>query len=906
MSRLKLFLLGPPRVELEGVPVEIKRRKGLALLSYLAVTNERQPRETLATLLWSESSHRRARKALRRDLSELNLALAGAWLEADQASVGLRSGFWLDMAQFQSGLAHEATDPQTLMAAVELYRDDFLAGFTLPDCAAFDEWQFFQTESLRQALAFALERLVDLLGDQADYEGAIPYARRWLALDSLHEPAHRQLMQLYAQAGQQAAALRQYEICRQTLAEELGVSPAPETTTLYDDIRTGKLTTTAAISPVPLPPRSSAPRRHNLPTQTTTFIDREGELADIQRLLLDEPDCRLLNLVGPGGIGKTRLALAVATESRDAFPDGAYFVSLTPVGEVEYIVPAMAKALRFTFYGQTDPKDQLLDYLGQKRMLLLIDNFEHLFEGANLLSDILSHAPHVTLLVTSRERLHLQEEWVYEVRGLHFPTVEGETSEVSETSEVLASYSAVELFLQRARQTEANFAPSAADLADIGRICQLVEGMPLGLELAAPWIRTLSCREIAVEIEHSLDFLTTPLRNVPERHRSLQAVFDRSWQLLDSDEQHLFASCSEFWGGFTRASILQVTGTTLPTLAALVDKSLLRREATGRYVIHELARQFARKKHQSLPEAEVQATYQEHAQYFLDLVRRQEPALFGPEPQQAIAIIQADLENVHAAWHWAWSHRETDLMAKALEPLTRFYKMAGLVHTAEQILAATVKQIERTSLSGAHARLYGRVSFYQVEMLYLLAHYEEATTAAEAVYAMGLAEGKPALQARTQILLGLIAYKHGTMEKARQHFERGHALSLQVDDDRLLAYALDNLGNILHILKVSDYGLAQHQQACRIAREQGDRWALATYLSNLGWMHYDKWELEVALNYFQQALGLLQQLNVRYDMIETLLRIGHTYDRLRKDELALEHFQQAVQITEELGLKDVS
>jgi serine/threonine protein kinase len=258
-AELQLHLLGPPRVELEGLPLEIKRRKALALLIYLAVSGEPQPRDRLATLLWPESTQQNARKALRRDLSELNLALGGVWLDVDRESVGLRAGFGLDVTQFQQYLADEADDPHSLIAATDLYRDDFLTGFTLPDCPEFDEWQFFQSESLRQTLASALKKLVDTLSGQADYEAAIHYARRWLALDPLHEPAHRQLMQLYAQAGQQAAALRQYDLCRQTLAVELGISPAEATTALYNDIRTGKFATDASITPAPPPPPPPPP-----------------------------------------------------------------------------------------------------------------------------------------------------------------------------------------------------------------------------------------------------------------------------------------------------------------------------------------------------------------------------------------------------------------------------------------------------------------------------------------------------------------------------------------------------------------------------------------------------------------------------------------------------------------------
>ena len=659
MTNLSLYLLGPVRVKLNEADIEVKPRKALALLIYLAVTAERQARDSLATLLWPESSQRLSRQAVRGRLSELNQALGSDWIEADRERIGLRPGFWLDVAEFEQIQALESNDPQSLIAAVDLYRDDFLSGFTLPDCPDFDEWQYFQSESLRQSLASALERLAALLNSQGNPETAISYARRWLALDPLHEAAHRQLMQLYARAGQQAAALRQYEICRQTLEDELGISPAPETTSLFDNIRTGRL---SPITPAPLTARS----HHNLPTQTTSFIGREDELADIKRLLLKARNCRLLNLLGPGGTGKTRLALAAANHMLDAFPDGVYFVSLAPVSEETDIVPAIADALRFTFYGQDDPKDQLLNYLGQQQLLLIVDNFEHLLDGAALLSDILGQAPNVTLLTTSRERLNLQEEWVYEVGGLAFPTA------TEATSKGLSSYSALELFAQRARQTVSNFAPSEDEMTDIGRICQLVEGMPLGIELAAPWIRTLSCAEIAAEIEGSFDFLSTTLRNLPERHRSLRVVFEQTWGRLSEAERAVLMQLSVFRGGCTREAAEQVTGATLPLLTSLVDKALLRRVNTGRYELHELIRQFAETRLQTNPQAAEQAQ-QQHHEYFVAFLKTRTAGVRGKRQLETVNEIRADMDNVRLVWRRAVANRDAEAIERVAECLYVYY-----------------------------------------------------------------------------------------------------------------------------------------------------------------------------------------------------------------------------------------
>ncbi len=256
MANLRLCLLGPMWIKLGEDDLEIKPRKALALLIYLAVTAERQSRDFLATLLWPNSGQSRARHSLRNRLSELIMTLGNDWIDADRERVALRAGYWLDVAEFQHYLAKGANDPQPLIAAADLYRDDFLTGFTLPDCPRFDEWQFFQTEGLRQAQASALERLVGLLTSQADYDTAIPHARRWVALDPLHEPAHYQLMQLYARAGQQSAAMRQYDLIRQTLADELGLSPSQETTALYNDIQAKKVAgRTSKPQPAPQPPR---------------------------------------------------------------------------------------------------------------------------------------------------------------------------------------------------------------------------------------------------------------------------------------------------------------------------------------------------------------------------------------------------------------------------------------------------------------------------------------------------------------------------------------------------------------------------------------------------------------------------------------------------------------------------
>src|SRR6266568_554280 len=319
----------------------------------------------------------------------------------------------------------------------------------------------------------------------------------------------------------------------------------------------------------------------NLPLPRTSFVGRASELDEIDRLL-EDPDCRLLTLVGPGGAGKTRLALEAAARRVDRYPHGVHFVPLASVSSPEFLTPAVAEAIQFAVDGAHSgfsAEDQLLDYLSERSTLLVLDNFEHLVEGSGLLGEMIERAPHVELLTTSRERLNVQSEWVFDVDGLG----------LAENGS--GSASAVRLFVERAKQVTPGFALD--DTSQALRICRLVDGMPLGIELAASWVSMLSCAEIADEIEGNIDFLTTSMRDVPERHRSLRAVIDQSWRLLTDEQRSAFSRVSVFRGSFDRSAAAAVSGGGLGLLSELVSKSLLRRPDFGRFELHELLRQYA-------------------------------------------------------------------------------------------------------------------------------------------------------------------------------------------------------------------------------------------------------------------------------------------------------------------------
>jgi predicted ATPase/DNA-binding CsgD family transcriptional regulator len=409
--------------------------------------------------------------------------------------------------------------------------------------------------------------------------------------------------------------------------------------------------------------------RHNLPSQPTSFIGRESEIAEIVALLTD-PACRLLTLTGLGGIGKTRLALQSVHSTAGHFPNGVFLVPLQPLQTASQVLSAVIEALNLQT--SRDPHAELLNWLEDKRLLLVMDNFEHLLDGANIVTDILNAAPRVKLLVTSRDPLRLQEEWVRQVRGLDYPD--------DASGQFRSGYSAMQLFIERARQKRGDLRPEK-EHAHIVRICQLVEGMPLALELAAGWVGTLSCAEIAAELEYNTALLAARAHNISPRHQSMQAVFDHSWRLLTEREQAVMRRFTVFRGGCTRTAAEQVTGADLPLLAGLVEKTLLRHDPdTGRYDIHELVRQYAGERLKT--SGEMEAIRDAHSVYYAAFLHEQWGPLRTAQQVAALDTIEAEFENIHAAWQMMVEQRDDAQLSLSVYPVWYYCDLRGRYHDA--------------------------------------------------------------------------------------------------------------------------------------------------------------------------------------------------------------------------------
>ena len=903
MPRVALFVFGPPRVTREGEPVEMDTRKALALATYLAVTGESHSRDSLAALFWPLSDQPHGLAALRRTLSTLRGAVGEGKLEADGKHLALKpsADFWLDVHQFHSllekckthahppqNVCHDCLAP--LSEAVSLYRADFMAGFSLRDSLVFDEWQSFQTESLRLDLASALERLVHCHRERGEFEPAISYARRWAALDPIDKFPNYVLMQMYTWVGQRAAALRQYQEYEQVMAQELGVPPEVDITQLYQTIRENRL--------LPLPARVEPVRSHNLPLQPTPFVGRDEELLEIGQLL-DRGLCRLLTLFGPGGIGKTRLALQVASQWVGEFRDGVHFVPLAHVVSSDLVVPAIAESLAFSFRAGADPKEQLLSYLREKELLLLLDNLEHLLEtdGTGLVVEILSSVAGVKLLTTSRERLNLRWEWPFEVQGLRFPT--------NVTAAAFEDYSAIQLFLQSAGRVQPGFRLSEAEKPYVVRICRSLEGMPLGIELAAAWVELSSCQDIAQEIEHNLSFLATSRRDVPERHSSLEAVFEHSWRLLSEEERIVLSRLSVFRNGFQRQAAQSVAGASLIFLSALLHKSFLRRSSGRRYEMLEVLRQYAEDKLQQSPEAWDQI-HSRHCEYFAEFLFQREDLLKREKPQQALDEIGQEIDNVRAAWRWAVADRKQEQIEKSLESLYRFYEMRSWFLEGEEALGQAARALEGGIDAGDEPEgcgsdaLLARVLTHKGWFCLKLSRFQEGRELLKASLSAFRRLDVPGETARALNHLGYASAMLGDFDEAARLFQEATTIYKAIGDLIGMASSLNNIGIVAMQQKRHAEAELLLKESLAIREKTGNLSGMVDSLTNLGLVAETLGQYAEAKGFHRKCFGVCIELDDWWGIANSLCNLGFSFCALGEILAAWKCFQESLEIAMDL------
>ena len=910
---LQIECLGGFEVRLHKRPLtRFYSQKSKALLAYLAVEAGRSlDRSHLAGLLWPDYPEKRARHSLSQTLTTLRKDLGGAdvtavFLHSTAQTLRFEASetVFVDVLAFAAQQTavrqHNHANPLTctdcllrLQQAADLYTGPFLHQFMLDDSDLFEEWLSARREHLLQQAVDVFTRLGDSYAAQKRLEEALQVGQRLLEIVPWQESAHHQRMSLLAQQGQRIQALAQYDLLCDVLLAEFGIEPAEETTLLWHAIKTGS-------SPTPATARNGAVV--SLPGNTTPFIGREPEMALLNQRL-SEQAYRLISLVGPGGIGKSRLALEAARNNAQLFADGVCFVPLAAMQQPEEVPVAIATELGLMFDSSNQsPQQQLLAALRPKQMLLLLDNLEHLLGNEtavspliDLLLELLRQAPALLLLTTSREQLNLQVEDLHLLHGLPIP----ETNDLTTAKR----FAAVRLFCDRAYRLQKSFQLTHANLADVIRICKLVEGLPLGIELAATWIRDLDCAGIAQALESSAELLQTTARDVVPQHRSVHAAFAHSWQLLTAQEQAVVSQLAIFPGSFSAAAAVAVAGATPLLLARLGHKSLVRGVENGRYDLHSLLRRFSLEK---LAEnsTQAQAAQQRHSDYYLNFVTQRSLSLHGDAPQLALTEIRQELENVRQAWQWSIdnAHFTPIVEGNFLASLIRFYLSTGLRAEGESTFEYALHHVEHIAEHAPHTyQLRQNLLAALAEMLIPQSKFESAIAHAEAVIALAVAHQDVAGQAWGQHLLGAAYAKKGDLVTAYQHLKTALALAHQAGQLAKESEILRFLGTTARDLGDRVQAARYLEQALAMNRERGNRTREQADLLFLGAVYMERYDYVPALRYIQDALQLIKTTGDQGMEARIENSTGFGLAALGRYEAALDHHHNSRRIALQIG-----
>lgn len=919
VSELRINLLGPLHVTLDSEAAAFRTDAERALLAYLS-SHQGAPlrRDALAALLSPDRDDSSALTYLRNRLTRLRGVLADdqadpPWLSIDRKQIALRDGddIAIDLTRFQQLLqqveshAHRQlagcpTCLERLQEAVALVRGEFLAGLNFAS-ETWEAWLLGQREHITQRALDAMSRLREAYGEQGDWEALLAVAQRQLLLEPWLEAAHRDAMLASYRLGDRNGALAQFAQCKQLLWDELGVPPEEETAALHRQILDGEL-----------PEKTGATPDVNLPAAADPFCGREAEQALLLERLVD-PAHRLITLVGTGGVGKSRLAVEVGRQVTAGFPDGVWFVGLDGMqGDAEQIQIAVGEAVGLGQRGQSLSGEQAIALLREKRILIILDNCETVLDGLSFLPAWLRRAPGVAVLATSRQPLNFQAESVVLLDGL--PTGDGEPG------------AAESLFAQRARMARADFALSAEVLPAVRHICELVDGLPLGIALAAAWVRRRSLAQIGDAIGASLDFLSSSLRDVDPRHRSVRAAFETSWQLLSADEQAALAALSVFPASFSAQAAEAVAGASFLHLDALCEKSLLQQQHDAeRYSLHALVRQFGAEK---LAEGRREAE-KAFADYYYQLAHshRDDYSRLQPEWRNFAAAIRG----VHGLAAWQRLLAFVDVLDEARFRQIRFGEMRDGLALAVDAARALGDQpglariLLRLGEVETELNDYPAAEEHLAEALPLLYRLEDGRGLGQAKYLLGRMRGERSQDEQAAHLLAeaerifadegdalgrakslnLLAVCHmrldGEYDAATAHLEASVALLRGMAPSAVYAEALRYLARINSRsggFDAADDLLAEAGRVCDAVQDRGE-YAAVLYERMVLDKRRGAWQ--AALDAGQEALALFEELgSLRWQgLVKTQLGVLHQTQGQHAAALSL--FGEAVPIFDEVG-----
>ena len=924
MFNLKLILLGPPRIERDGVTIKLDTKKTFALFTYLTLTRQTHRRDSLVDLLWPHSDQTNGRALLRGCLHNINKVLGDGLLDSDRETVTLdpNADLWVDVDEFRDFIAKCKTHGhpsdkvcpsclKPLKDAVGLYHGDFLSGFNLKDSVLFDDWQSAQSQSMKSSLDVGFERLIRCLREEGELEKAIDYAQRWLELEASNEAAHRQLMELYARSGGTAAALRQYEECVRILEEETDSSPQEETIRLYEKIKSNafseeKTSPSEEASPTeremetePTPePRDTFP--NNLPLQLTSFIGRVREIAEIKRLL---STTRSLTLTGAGGCGKTRLALEVAAQLVEEYEDGVWVVELASLSDPALVPQEVALALDVSEQPGRSFSDTLSDYLKSKSTLLILDNCEHVIDVCATFSEtLLRSCPNLKIIASSREALGIAGELTYRVPSMSLP----DPKELP-ILENIGEYEALSLFIERAAFNEPTFAVTVGNIEALTQICHRLDGIPLALELAAARVKALSPEQILERLDDRFRLLTGGSRTALPRQQTLRSTIDWSYNQLSEKEKVLFNRTSVFMGGWNLDAAEAICADegiedyeVLDLLTQLEEKSLVVLEKASskedvspkgkgvgeaRYRLLETVRQYSRDK--LLESGEASTIRDRHLEWYLELAELWGPGILGPDQVEFLDRLETEYDNMRSALEWSQgsggesgsgdsgkslsdSHSPSSERGLQLAAALGWFWWARGYNSEgqkwlEEALSAGTKSAETKSARA-------KALYFAGWLLNFKCDYRQAVEVLEESLALCRELGDLRGIGLSRALLGTISWQQGDYVRGRALIEENISISREWEDKTWIAGSLGGLGVIERHYGDYERAKALLEEALALFRELGNNFLINVQLLDLGLVACSQGDYERAkrlgeesLSYFREegnkrVIGLLLRL----------------------------------------------
>ena len=912
--------------------------KEKALFCYLLITGKVYTRDQLCSLFWGEDSEKKAKNSLRVALTNIRKKVHKDCIAAPDRQ---RVSFNMEVLgnfdvylfdQIVESLSDE--ESEATMADIEramgLYRGELLADLLVREAATFQEWLGIERVQRRQKVMNLFARQIEFYLVSRRYHEALVSLQRQLQLEPWNEIAHQQMMTTLSHMGDFNGALQQYETCRQCLQDELSVEPMPKTEQLLERI---------------IAARNG--RRDNLPTQMMPFVGRPDEINTLHRLLAD-PQNRLVTVMGLGGIGKTSLALHVAqqlyNEQAITFLNGIFFIALGPIRTLEQLLSTIADTLEIPLRQSKDSLAQILDTLYNKELLLVLDDWDSLLdslkrfgggseaESTEIIHTLLDRCPNLSILITSRDPLRLRFEKRVELEGLTIPP---------DNAYSISGYSAADFFLQTANQVHPGFTDTDENRPYIIQICKQLDGMPLGIELAAAWVRVMSCKQIASEL-HDLDFLSADMQDLPDRQRSLRAVFDYSWQLMSEQEHDVFMRLSVFSDLFTQETAALISDLTPQILRSLLDHSLVKRansdaamgsmendasinyfdlvpthlntdrlqpiiEVPQCYSLHNIVRQYATEKLAENKNLQYD-TRQKHSTYYANFMQKQRERFYTDDHHLALALIRQEKQNVISAWGWALNYVQLDNLDKILDAIEEYYLLAGTFKEAELSARLSVEYLSAKLAKAVEPEpqariMLGRIWAYQARFLAEIDEYDSMLVVSQKLLSLAEETENVEIRATALYLSGFANQQLGRIEQSTNELNESLQLAEGASLSMIIALNLRKLGTMT--LWQADYEKAQElfTNELGIWRTLNDRRGEMVALNNLGVLVHQNGDYANAHLYYSDARNLFAQMGDPGRYSHMLNNLGRIYSEQRNFSKAMRYTQRAIQIKRSLGDK---